>query len=106
MLTGLEGASGRGRCGRNGRRGRGFGGGDGGGERGEERIIGRDWSWIEEDHRMAVTGGDGGCGGGGSGQGRRAEVAFECGLEDELIRAEEPTTCVYEFTLRTPAACV
>ena len=57
---------------------------------------------------MEVTNGDGGCpgGSGGSGGRRRAEVALECGEVDELVRVEEPATCSYEFTLRTPAACV
>ncbi len=69
---------------------------------GKERLIGKEWRWVEIDRKMIVTGGDGGCVGGGN---RRAEVTFECAEEDSLTRVEEPATCAYEFSLRTPAAC-
>ena len=36
---------------------------------------------------------------------RKARVAFECGEEDALLAVDEPSTCVYSATFRTPSAC-
>ena len=36
---------------------------------------------------------------------RAARVSFTCGEEDELLTVEEPSTCTYTATFRTPSAC-
>lgn len=40
-----------------------------------------------------------------NGPARSADVAMICGSKNELISADEPSTCVYTFSFRTPAAC-
>lgn len=37
---------------------------------------------------------------------RSATVTLECGSENKLVNAEEPSKCEYTFTLQTPCACV
>jgi len=36
---------------------------------------------------------------------RSAKVFLDCGLATEIIQAEEPSICEYQFVLTTPAAC-
>ena len=36
---------------------------------------------------------------------RSARVSFTCGEEDKLLTVEEPSTCTYTATFRTPSAC-
>jgi len=36
---------------------------------------------------------------------RASTVFFDCGLEDKIIAADEPSMCEYEFVLKTPSAC-
>lgn len=36
---------------------------------------------------------------------RRAEVLFECGAEQKIVKVQEAQVCVYNVVLRTPAAC-
>lgn len=39
------------------------------------------------------------------GQTRSATIIFECADDDSIARVAEPSTCAYEMTVRTPAAC-
>ena len=33
------------------------------------------------------------------------KIRFICGIKDELKQVQEPSKCVYEFDMITPAAC-
>lgn len=32
-------------------------------------------------------------------------VHLECAAEDEIVSVDEPSTCIYHMTVRTPYAC-
>ena len=36
---------------------------------------------------------------------RSAEVLLECGGENQLLEASEPSTCFYSFRMQSPVAC-
>lgn len=72
---------------------------------GRRRIasLGNFVRWDDADGSMLYEGGDG-C---WNGPQRSVRVAVTCGAgAPEIVDVDEPATCVYAMTLRTPAACV
>lgn len=60
------------------------------------------WKGFEDDYTVMKFEGGSHCWNGPS---RSMTVTLECGASEELVDVDEPSTCTYTATLKTPAAC-
>lgn len=66
-------------------------------------LIGSIASWMADGRHLRMMNGDSElC---PSSRQRETVIEFACGLTDKLVRVSEPSMCLYEAVIETPAAC-